>query len=188
MDPIAYILELLGSHGSDQYGDEPVSQREHALQCAALAETACAPPAVIAGALLHDLGHLLDKHAELGRRQPVDRRHEQIGAGWVAQHFRPEVAEMVRMHVPAKRWLCQAEPGYVDTLSPASVRSLGLQGGPMSDNEAAEFHARPHADAAIQIRRWDDLAKIPGLRTPPLAHYLPALRACLRDGSAAGAA
>ncbi|MEJ0070333.1 MAG: HD domain-containing protein [Pseudomonadota bacterium] len=70
------------------------------------------------GALLHDLGHLLDKHAELGRRQPIDRQHEEIGAGWVARWFQPAVAEIVRLHVPAKRWLCGTDAGYFDTLSP----------------------------------------------------------------------
>ena len=179
MDPIAHIVELVDAHGADQYGNEAVSQREHALQCAALAEAAGARPTLIAGALLHDLGHLLDKHAELGRRQPVDRLHEQIGAGWVTRFFQPEVAAMVRLHVPAKRWLCQAEPGYFDTLSPASVRSLGLQGGPFSAEEAAAFRAQPHAADAIAVRRWDDLAKVPGRATPPLAHFIASLRVCL---------
>jgi len=179
-NPIDHIVALVERHGADQYGNEAVSQREHALQCAALAEAAGARPTVIAGALLHDLGHLLDKHAELGRRQPIDRQHEQIGAGWVARWFQPEVAAMVRLHVPAKRWRCQAEPGYFDTLSPASVRSLGLQGGPFTAAEADAFGAQPNAADAIAVRRWDDLAKVPGKPTPPLAHFIPILQACLR--------
>ena len=179
MDPIAHIVELIDAHGADQYGNEAVTQREHALQCAALAEAAGARPSLIAGALLHDLGHLIDKHAELGRRQPIDRQHEAIGAGWVARWFDPEVAAMVRLHVPAKRWLCQAEPGYFDTLSPASVRSLGLQGGAFSAAEAAAFHRQPNAEDAIAVRRWDDLAKVAGRATPPVAHFIPTLRACL---------
>ncbi len=179
MDPIAHIVELVDAHGANQYGDEAVTQREHALQCALLAEEAGAGAALIAGALLHDLGHLLDKHAEIGRTTPVDRQHELIGGGWVARHFQPAVAEMVRLHVPAKRWLCQAEAGYFDTLSPASVRSLGLQGGTFTAAEAAAFRALPGAVEAIEVRRWDDLAKIPGKPTPALDHFLPALRACL---------
>jgi phosphonate degradation associated HDIG domain protein len=179
MDPIAHIIELVDAHGANQYGDEPVTQRAHALQCAALAEAAGASPAVIAGALLHDLGHLLDKHAELGRRQPIDRQHEQIGAGWVARWFQPAVAEIVRLHVPAKRWLCGTDPGYFGTLSPASVRSLGLQGGPFTADEAAAFHRLPDAADAIAVRRWDDLAKQPDRITPPLEHFIPSLRACL---------
>jgi phosphonate degradation associated HDIG domain protein len=178
-DPIAHIVELVERFGADQYGNEAVTQRAHALQCAALAEAAGARPSLIAGALLHDLGHLLDKHAELGRLAPIDRQHERVGAGWVAQWFQPEVAEMVRLHVPAKRWLCQAEPGYFDTLSPGSVRSLGLQGGPFTADQAAKFRAKPHAEDAIAVRRWDDLAKRPDTVTPPLAHFIPALRACL---------
>jgi phosphonate degradation associated HDIG domain protein len=179
MDPIDEIVALIDAHGANQYGNEAVTQRAHALQCAALAEQAGARPEVIAGALLHDLGHLIDKHAALGRARPIDRQHELIGAGWVARWFRPEVAEMVRLHVPAKRFLCADEPGYFDTLSPASVRSLALQGGPFTADAAAAFRAQPHADDAIRVRRWDDLAKVPDRATPPLEHFLPALRACL---------
>ncbi len=179
MDPIAEIVALIDAHGANQYGSEAVTQRAHALQCAALAEQAGASAATIAGALLHDLGHLIDKHAELGRTKPIDRQHELIGAGWVARWFTPEVAEIVRLHVPAKRWLCAAESGYFDTLSPASVRSLGLQGGPFTTDEAAAFGALPAAAEAIRVRRWDDLAKLPDAPTPPLEHFIPALRACL---------
>jgi phosphonate degradation associated HDIG domain protein len=179
MDPIAEITALVDQYGAEQYGDERVTQQGHALQSAALAEAAGARPELIAGALLHDLGHLLDKHAERGRRQGVDRLHEQIGAGWVQRYFKPDVAAMVRLHVPAKRWLCRCEAGYFDTLSPGSVRSLALQGGPFTPEEAAAFHAQPGAEAAIAVRRWDDLAKVPGLATPPLSHYIPTLKACL---------
>jgi phosphonate degradation associated HDIG domain protein len=179
MDPIAHIVALVDAHGANQYGNEAVTQRAHALQCAALAEAAGARDTLVAGALLHDLGHLLDQHAELGRGQPIDRRHEDIGGGWVARYFAPEVATMVRLHVPAKRWLCAAEPGYFDTLSPASVRSLGLQGGPFEPAAADAFRALPNAADAIAVRRWDDLAKVPGQATPPLDHFIPILRACL---------
>ena len=180
MDPIAEIVALVDAHGANQYDNESVTQRQHALQCATMAEQSGARPSLIAGALLHDLGHLLDKHVDVGLKNPIDRQHELIGAGWVARWFQPEVAEMVRLHVPAKRWLCQAEPGYFATLSPASVRSLALQGGTFNDAEAAAFHARPYAADAILVRRWDDLAKVPDLATPPLEHFIPTLRACLR--------
>ncbi len=179
MDLIAHIVELVEAHGANQYGNEAVTQRAHALQCATLAQESGARATLIAGALLHDLGHLLDKHAEIGRRQPIDRHHEDIGGGWVARYFAPEVATMVRLHVPAKRWLCAAEPGYFDTLSPASVRSLGLQGGPFTAVEADAFRDLPNAADAIAVRRWDDLAKLPDKATPPLEHFLPILRACL---------
>ncbi len=179
MDPIAEITALVDRYGAEDYGDERVTQRAHALQSAALAEAAGARPELIAGALLHDLGHLLDKHAERGRREGVDRLHEEIGAGWVARFFNPEVAAMVRLHVPAKRWLCRCAPGYFETLSPGSVRSLALQGGPFTPEEATAFHAQPGAEDAILVRRWDDLAKVHGLATPPLSHYSPSLKACL---------
>ncbi len=179
MNTFARLIELFNVEGMTQYGDEAVSQREHALQCAALAEAAGAAPALITAALLHDIGHLVDKHFPDAAAHGIDRRHEEIGAGWLANAFGPDVTEPVRLHVPAKRYLCATESDYRATLSFASERSLVLQGGPMAPDEAELWEAQPHARAAVSLRRWDDHAKIAGLRTPPLAHFLPIVRGCL---------
>lgn len=181
MGPIDSIIDLIETRGAEQYGDEAVSQREHALQCAVLAEAAGAAPALVAAALLHDIGHLVDVHAPGAAVRGIDRRHEAIGAGWLARHFGPEVVEPVRLHVPAKQWLCWAEPGYEEALSPASQRSLALQGGRFDAASASAFLEQPFADAAIALRRWDDAAKVSGLATPALAHFLPAVEAALRS-------
>src|SRR5690349_24326992 len=122
-------------------------------QAGALAEAAGAPAPLVAAALLHDVGHL---------RSETDARHGTGGARWLAQWFGPEVTEPVRLHVAAKRYLCAVEPGYAETLSPASVYTLGVQGGPMRGAELAEFAAGPYADDACRLRRWDDAAKDPG--------------------------
>jgi gamma-butyrobetaine dioxygenase len=90
--------------------------------------------------------------------------------------FGPEVTEPVRLHVDAKRYLCATEPGYLDQLSPASVCTLGVQGGPMTGAELAAFAARPHAAGACLVRRWDDAAKDPGASGPPVSHFVPVLR------------
>lgn len=181
MNTFARLVELFNVEGMAQYGDEAVSQREHALQCAALAEAAGAPPTLITAALLHDIGHLVDKHFSDAAARGVDRRHEEIGAGFLATAFGPDVTEPVRLHVPAKRYLCAVEPGYRADLSFASERSLVLQGGPMTPDEVELWDAHPYARAAVSLRRWDDHAKIAGLRTPPLAHFLPMVRGCLVD-------
>jgi phosphonate degradation associated HDIG domain protein len=178
------LLALMARAGARQYGGEAVSQREHALQCAALAEAERAAPSLVAAALLHDIGHLLapplaprsEEEGEMeggpeATRHGIDDRHEIVGAAALAEVFGPAVAEPVRLHVAAKRWLCAVEPGYFALLSQASVTSLGLQGGPFSAAEAAQFAALPFADDAIRLRRWDEAAKLTGRTTPPLDHY-----------------
>lgn len=82
------------------------------------------------------------------------------------------VLEPIRLHVDAKRYLCTMEPGYWETLSPASQHSLVLQGGPFTPKEAMQFAAQPFAQEAIRLRRYDDHAKVPGLVTPPLGYYM----------------
>jgi phosphonate degradation associated HDIG domain protein len=155
------IIELYATRGAAQYGGEAVSQLEHALQCAQLAEQAGAPAATVAACLLHDIGHLIDEQAP----------HEMVAAEVLERWLPREVTGPVALHVDAKRFLCQSLPGYWDSLSPASKESLIHQGGPFSDLEAARFLTRPYARESILLRRWDDLAKRPGVATPPLAHY-----------------
>jgi gamma-butyrobetaine dioxygenase len=99
------------------------------------------------------------------------------GAQWLGQWFGPAVTEPVRLHVAAKRYLCATEPNYFGLLSAESVRTLALQGGPMTPEQAAAFGALPFAHDAVAVRRWDDEAKDP-LVTPPDFGYFEAL---LRD-------
>jgi phosphonate degradation associated HDIG domain protein len=180
-DILAVIDRLFAARGADEYHGEAVTQLEHALQAALLAERAGASAELITGALLHDVGHLLHGHGEAAAGRGIDDRHEALGERFLRPHFGPIVTEPVRLHVPAKRYLCAADPAYRTTLSPASVRSLELQGGPMSPAGAAEFARGPHAAAAVALRRWDDAAKVVGHPTPPLAHFRRYLRAGLRQ-------
>lgn len=177
---LPFILDLFAHHGQAAYIGEAVSQTEHGLQAAALAEAEGAPPELIVAALLHDIGHLLDARSDSPMKLGVDLEHEDLGAAWMEPHFAPGAVEPVRLHVPAKRYLCAVDPAYLATLSPASVASLQLQGGPMGPVEAEEFRRGPFADAAVRLRRWDDAAKVPGLATPPLEHFVGHLRAALR--------
>ena len=171
MNPISNIVDILRSLGEERYGRENVSQLAHALQCAALAETEKASPALITASLLHDIGHLVDKRYEDGQVKDIDRHHEEIGAGYLSQWFGEDVTIPIRLHVPAKRYLCAIDDAYFDDLSEASVRSLELQGGPFSKEDANKFIAQPYAEDAVRLRRWDDLGKVPLKETPGLDHY-----------------
>lgn len=180
METVDRIMDLLGTKGAAQYGREPVSQLEHALQCAAQAESERAAPGLVAAALLHDLGHLLYTHDRTGGGQERGDRHEQVASGHLSRVFGADVIEPIRLHVDAKRWLCANEAAYFDTLSAASVRSLALQGGPFTLGESAAFLKRPFATEAIRLRRWDDLAKVPRAKTRALAGYHDLLQSMVR--------
>lgn len=167
------ISTLLQSRGQAQYGDEAVSQLQHALQSAALAEQAGERPETIVAALLHDLGHLIV--AERDRVDEPDNSrdelHQFVVLPFLRATFPESVLAPIRLHVDAKRYLCATEAAYEEGLSPASKASLALQGGPFSAEEATRFMAQPHAAEAIRLRRYDDLAKETDWRGPDLAHF-----------------
>jgi phosphonate degradation associated HDIG domain protein len=172
------IGALFRTHGGRMYSGEPVSQLEHALQSAALAEEAGAPVSLIAAAFLHDLGHMLNDQGETPTLRGIDDRHEYVAIPRLRGLFPDAVLAPIRLHVEAKRYLCArgdgtlSGPAYLHALSADSVRSLRLQGGVFSDAEADAFIAQPFAADAVRVRRWDDLAKVPGRVTPPLERYL----------------
>jgi [1-hydroxy-2-(trimethylamino)ethyl]phosphonate dioxygenase len=181
-DTIAMIAALIEGKGERNYGLSLVNQRAHALQAALLAEQVGASSALIAAALLHDIGHMVHDLGEDPAAGGVDDRHEVLGEAFLAKYFAPGVTEPVRLHVAAKRYLCGTEPDYFGKLSADSVRSLALQGGPMSAAEADAFAARPGAADAVRLRRFDEAAKVKGLETPPVSHFLAHVRNCLLPG------
>jgi len=167
MTGVEAIAGLFAGPGARDYLGEAVTIGAHMRQAAALAEAAGAAASLVAAALLHDIGHL---------RQATDARHGTAGARWLGQWFGPQVTGPVRLHVAAKRYLCAAEPGYFGRLSAESVRTLALQGGPMTPAQAAAFEALPYARDAVAVRRWDDQAKDPAVTPPEFAHFAPLLQ------------
>jgi gamma-butyrobetaine dioxygenase len=187
ISPVGAIAELFASAGAADYLGEPVTVAAHLLQAGALAEEAGAPPALVAAALLHDVGHLRGADAladgiEISGRELMagtDNNHGERGAQWLAQWFPESVTEPVGLHVAAKRYLCATEPSYFGRLSQASVYTLSVQGGPMTEAETAEFARFPHAADAIAVRRWDDQAKDPSADVPDFDWYRPLLTSLL---------
>jgi [1-hydroxy-2-(trimethylamino)ethyl]phosphonate dioxygenase len=176
----ALVLNLFRRSGGSQYGGEAVSQLEHALQAATFAEADGASSPLIAAALLHDIGHLLHELPDDAPEQGIDDQHELLGAAWLEARFIPDVVEPVKLHVAAKRYLCTVDPSYHSRLSPPSVTSLMLQGGPMSSEEVLAFDALPFAADAVRLRQWDEAAKVPLMVTPRVEHFARHLdAACL---------
>lgn len=165
------VMRLMQRRGGEAYFGEPVSQLEHALQAAWFATRANSAPTLVAAALLHDIGHLLHDLGEHAADEGIDTRHEEAGHDWLLARFGPAVAQPVHLHVAAKRYLCHVDPEYYALLSPASVQSLALQGGPFTAEEARAFERLPWYRDAVQVRRWDDAAKEPGLAVPVLEEY-----------------
>ncbi|TDT98472.1 phosphonate degradation associated HDIG domain protein [Streptomyces sp. 846.5] len=173
------LSELFAGQGGAEYFGEEVTQAQHMLQAGALAEEAGADPALVAAALLHDVGHFHGGTTGDDLMAGTDNRHSHTGADWLAQWFSPAATEPVRLHVAAKRYLCTVEPDYADRLSPASVHTLAVQGGPMTPTEAAAFADHPYGADAVRLRRWDDAAKDPDARTPGFDHFRPLLATLL---------
>jgi phosphonate degradation associated HDIG domain protein len=175
---IEEIIDLLELKGGRSYEGEGVSQLEHALQSAHLAEQAGAPGELVCAALLHDIGHLLNDRGETPTLRGVDDLHQYAALPFLRPLFPETVLGPIRLHVDAKRYLCATRPAYHQQLSEDSKRSLELQSGVFTAAEAEGFIRQPYAAEAVSVRLWDDAAKIPGAATPDLAHFEPLLRAC----------
>ena len=172
-------IETLFAHrGGEQYSGEPVTQLEHALQCGALAEAEGADDELVTAAFLHDLGHLLQDLGETPTLRGVDDVHQYAALPFLRGLFGERVLGGIQLHVDAKRYLCATRPGYHDALSEDSKRSLKLQGGIFTADQAQAFIARPGAADAVRLRIWDDLAKTAGAPTPPLSHFMSRARRC----------
>ena len=169
----AGILSLYTSRGTQAYFGERVSMAEHGLQAAHFARIEGASETLVVAALLHDIGHLLEDVPDAIEDWTRDAHHEEIGARWLARRFDAAVWEPVRLHVPAKRYLCATDADYFARLSAASVHTLKLQGGPMSVREVAQFEAEPFWREALRVRHWDDQGKVAGLKTLALSDYAP---------------
>jgi len=173
------IVLLFARHGSAQYSGEPVTQLEHALQTAYLAEQSEASDELVTACLLHDLGHLLNEQGDTPTLRGIDDTHQYFALPFLRGLFPDAVLDAIKLHVDAKRYLCRANDGYWAKLSDDSKRSLELQGGVFEPAQAAAFLLQPGARDAVMLRQWDDLAKQADWQTPTLAHFMGRAARCV---------
>ena len=183
---ISKIERLFSSQGDLPYGGEKVTELEHALQCAQLAEQEDADADMIVSAFLHDVGHLVSGElAESSLESNLDDQHEDLGYSFLRPFFSDRILDPIRLHVAAKRYLCTKDPDYLAKLSECSLKSFQDQGGVMSDAELNEFESEPNFERALQMRHYDDEAKVENLDTPDIQHYLKLTQQCIRAEPAA---
>lgn len=172
---IPEIVQLLNSRATTWYGQESVSQLDHALQCAALAEKNNESTETVVAALLHDLGHMLSPHrpsvVPADTLPTKDDLHQYVALPFLRNLFPDAVLEPIKLHVDAKRYLCAVDADYWASLSPASKHSLALQGGAFDEKQRLDFESLPFYAESVRLRRYDDLAKVPGHPTPEIAHF-----------------
>jgi phosphonate degradation associated HDIG domain protein len=170
---VDFLADIFDRRGGEEYLGEPVTMAEHMLQGATLGEQAELPEEVIVATLLHDIGHFTSEFGSFTMNDTEDRFHEEAGAQVLARFFPAIVTDCVRFHVAAKRYLCATKPDYFSRLSEASVHSLNLQGGPMSEDEVKAFETNPNLAEIVQVRYLDDAGKRDDMTTPGFAHFAP---------------
>ena len=167
------IFDLYEKYGACDYIGEPVTQTEHMIQTAMVAEEEGNGDEVVLAAFFHDIGHLLgfrDKSEQMDYLGTMD--HDKIGGEYLRKKGFPEkVCKLVENHVQAKRWLVSRTPEYFDNLSDASQKTFVYQGGIMSLKEMIEFEKDPLHKTYLDFRRWEDLGKVVGKEIKPVEYY-----------------
>ena len=171
------IVDFIGSifekRGDEEYLGEPVTMGQHMLQGATMAEKSRETDEIIIGTLLHDIGHFTSEFGTFSMEDTEDRYHEDAGAAVLEEFFPKVITDCCRHHVAAKRYLCATDPEYFQKLSTASIHSLNLQGGPMSEAELKDFEKNPNLKKILKVRLYDDAGKIPDMVTPSFWHFAP---------------
>ena len=181
MSIVDELVEIYVSKGLETFeGDRITSQTAHGLQAATIAEAEGASAAMIAAALLHDIGRIINPKDREITDSGGDAKHEEVARTLLEPHLGPAVTRPIKWHVAAKRYLVATDPDYSKKISPGSKRSMAGQGGVLGDREAQAFIAQPYAREGVALRRWDDRAKSPDAQTPPFEHFVPYIEACVK--------
>lgn len=176
---IDFILDLFARRGAEEYMGEPVSMAQHMEQSAACAVAYGASDELIIAALLHDIGHFVGDFPIDALENGIDNYHEEAGAQFLQPYFPESVTEPIRLHVAAKKYLCAVDSQYLNHLSAASVQSLEVQGGPMTEAEIIEYEENPYYQSAVKVRLYDDDGKVAGLDIKPVSSYRNKMKSLL---------
>ena len=178
---VDYIEDVFRRRGAESYLGEQVTMAQHMLQTAQCAEQAGADNSQIVAALLHDIGHYKNEIPETSLAKGINNFHEEVGANFLEDFFPSSVVEPIRQHVAAKRYLCAVKSDYLDHLSPASLHTLNLQGGPMNADEVREFEKNDYIEQCIQLRYWDEEGKDPERAHPPFSYYRSLIESLVKN-------
>jgi len=176
---VNFIFDLFARRGAEEYMGEKVSMAQHMEQSAACAAAEGASDELVIASLLHDIGHFVGDFPIEALENGIDNLHEDAGAHFLEPFFPASVTEPIRLHVAAKKYLCAVDENYMSCLSDASINSLQVQGGPMSQPEVEEFESNPHYLAAVDVRKYDDDGKVAGLDIKPVESYRDKLESLL---------
>ena len=176
---VDFILDLFARRGSEEYMGEAVSMAQHMEQSAACAVKDDAADELVIAALLHDIGHFVGDFPIDALENGIDNLHEDAGANLLRAYYPPTLTEPIRLHVAAKKYLCAVDENYIECLSDASINSLHVQGGPMSETEVEAFEANPYHRSAVKVRFYDDDGKVAGLTIKPVSEYRGLLESLL---------
>jgi phosphonate degradation associated HDIG domain protein len=177
---VDYIEDVFSRRGAESYLGEQVTMAQHMLQTAQCAEQAGANNSQIVAALLHDIGHYKNEIPETSLAKGIDNYHEEAGANFLEDYFPISVVEPIRQHVAAKRYLCAVKSDYLERLSPASIHTLNLQGGPMNKEEVKEFEKNDYLEQCVKLRYWDEDAKNPKRVHPAFLYYRPLVESLVK--------
>ena len=177
---VDHIEDVFSRRGAESYIGEQVTMAQHMLQTAQCAEQAGANNSQIVAALLHDIGHYKNEIPETSLAKGIDNYHEEAGANFLEDYFPISVVEPIRQHVAAKRYLCKVNSDYLERLSPASIHTLNLQGGPMNKEEVKEFEKNDYLEQCVKLRYWDEDAKDPERVHPAFSYYRPLVESLVK--------
>ena len=193
-ETVATLFSFITAQGSSDYLGERVSQLEHSLQAAHLAQEAGADEETILGALLHDVGRFIPQSGDMPKMIApggtfIGRAsHEVLGERYLRElGFSEKICQLVGAHVMAKRYLTAVDAKYYDGLSKLSKQTLKFQvslllkldkacadmekGGIFDSEQVKDAQKDPWLEQKLAVRRWDDLAKVPNMEVKPLSHY-----------------
>jgi predicted HD phosphohydrolase len=155
IDEIISFLTRYSTVEEPMAGDVPAVLVSHGVQCAeVLAREHPDDLELQVAGLLHDIGLLLVPGDEMG--------HPQHGAAYTRGLFGDRVADIIRLHVDAQRYLEATVPGY--RVVPPPTAGLAEQPEPMTPEGVGRFLAEPLSSSAINLRHADDAAGDDGRR------------------------